>query len=561
MKEYFSIKFTSRYLTIIIAFAHFLIISVGFFSFISYQRAASDLIVHQDSQLAFSSAIRLNKELMKYVDELNVIAHDPDILGNNSIRKNEKFRSFENRLSIFDTGIVFLDYGGVVQNISPFNQSIIGQDWSDYAFFTEQLKAPRIYFSDALKIEPIGKEAIVISVPLLTSGGEFKGVLAGLFQLGSQSVSSFYASIVKLRIGLTGNTYLLDGNQRVIYDSAGSDSLASHSSREFGFLVFDEINGAYRTRDEEGNLIIAAYSHVPDTDWVLVIEDDWKILNAPIRNSQNIVLGFLGFGMVLPAISVVILARMRNKEESRIDSTQKENFLAEEIIHKASISIPPVIPGWDFFLPPNSENFTNIILTDFYGLTNGQIGMTVAYMKKGGVQSALMLNSLKSLIQCTADNEPSLSKIGEYLNKTLFSQLSDGMTIDCFLAHLNIKSGLCHYCYFGFPNILLSSSDATPVKVLGPLNQELGKSYDLKIEESSIDFLHGTKMFLLIPDEIKEITNYAYSQKSDFSDIIARMDFSSLSLEKSMSDLQRAFNDTNLANHQIFSFGRKNEGF
>ena len=44
-------------------------------------------------------------------------------------------------------------------------------------------------------------------------------MLAGLFRLGESRVSAFYASIVRLRLPGTGNTYIVDKAGQIIYDS------------------------------------------------------------------------------------------------------------------------------------------------------------------------------------------------------------------------------------------------------------------------------------------------------------------------------------------------------
>jgi hypothetical protein len=63
-----------------------------------------------------------------------------------------------------------------------------------------------------------------------------------MFQLGEPTISAFYANIVRLRIGETGSTYLLDGDSHILYHrrsnpggepypvASGSTPLAYHRS-------------------------------------------------------------------------------------------------------------------------------------------------------------------------------------------------------------------------------------------------------------------------------------------------------------------------------------------
>jgi len=46
--------------------------------------------------------------------------------------------------------------------------------------------------------------------------GEFNGVLAGMFRVGATSVSALYGDIAKLRVGVSGDVFVVDGGGRVI---------------------------------------------------------------------------------------------------------------------------------------------------------------------------------------------------------------------------------------------------------------------------------------------------------------------------------------------------------
>jgi len=556
MAEYLSFKPNSKLVTIFIAAAHFIIIAVGFFSFISYRNAASNLLIHQDSQLAFSSAVRLNKELEKYIEELTAIAHDPAILGNNYREKNERLQELVNRLMIFDAGAVLINHNGIVQAAVPYNLELNGQDWSDIPFFSEQFRSPRAYFSNAVQLQQIDKEVIAVSVPLLTSDNEFKGVLAGLFQVGSSSVSSFYASIVKLRIGLTGNTYILDGNRQLLYDSGGVDISDSRAFRKFEDMQLEDLSGAYRTRDGEGNQVIAAYGKVPDTDWVLIIEDDWRIINSPVRTSQNIILGFLGFGMILPAVSVAVLSRMRAREDLVIDSAQEEERIEDEIMRRTSMDIPPVIPGWEFSFPPNNSITSNFVLSDIFLRSGSQVGLTLAYTRKDHIETALNLNALRSLVQNLSASGSNLAAISRSVNQTFFHQLSEGQGIDLLLAHFDITTGRFDFCALGFPDILISGPDQASLKLLTFQNQRLGAAYEMDVKEMKLDFSPGTRMFFLIPDKLPWLKNHMKLTETDFSQMTLGEDFSSLDLAGALNCLQELLANSDYAGHQIFAVSR-----
>jgi len=115
------------------------------------------------------------------------------------------------------------------------------------------------------------------------AGGELVGVLAGMFRIGEQTTSSFYASIVRMRLAQSGGTYLLDGAGTILYHSAYTAIGTSIQDRGLPYrITHDEVN-ALRTRDETGNDIVAAYAPIPGTRWMLVTEDDWASLTSAVQ--------------------------------------------------------------------------------------------------------------------------------------------------------------------------------------------------------------------------------------------------------------------------------------
>jgi hypothetical protein len=494
----------SRVTTIFIAIAHFIIIAVGFFTFITYQNTSANLLIQQDSQLAFLSAIRLNGELLKFAEELNTLARDPVILSDVFIERNRKFQSYENRLAVFDGGTILLSNEGKVQTSIPVESSLVGADWSEFDFFSAQLNTPGLFLSDAITFPHSTSEVVVLSVPLITSENEFKGVLAGMFKIGATSVSSFYASIVKLRLGLTGSTYLLDGQNRILYDSATLTSRSLSEISHLDFLDFSASSGAYRTRDEQGNQIIAAYSSVPDTKWKLVIEDDWNIITAPVRPYQNTILGFLGFGMILPAISVAILSRMRSREEQRITSRAEENKIADDLVYRLSTINPPYVHGWDFFFRPTTNEPDILLMQDIFVTDRGRLVGNFAYQKKDGISSALMLHQIKTVIHSAFHNQESLKKAVETANKLVFTHISEDNPISLFCVEIDPVNGSAEYINLGFEGAYQFDDYLATPQPVEITQQGLGSGLELHCNSHEFRFEQGSNFLLLVPDKAYE---------------------------------------------------------
>jgi hypothetical protein len=500
-RKYSLVNPNSRITTIFIAIAHFIIIAVGFFTFINYQNTSANLLIQQDSQLAFLSATRLNGELMKFAEELNILARDPVILSDVFIERNRKFHSFENRLAVFDGGTILLSNEGKVQTSIPVDRSLVGADWSEFEFFSAQLTTPGLFLSDAITFPHKNSEVVVLSVPLITNENEFKGVLAGMFKIGATSVSSFYASIVKLRLGLTGSTYLLDGQNRILYDSATLTARSLSEISHLDFLDFSATSGAYRTRDERGNQIIAAYSSVPDTSWKLVIEDDWDIVTAPIKPYQNTILGFLGFGMILPAISVAILSRMRAREEQRITSRTEENKIADDLVYRLSTINPPYVHGWDFFFRPTANEPEILLMQDIFITDQGRLVGNFAYQRKDGISSALMLHQIKTVVHSAFHNQESLKKAVETANKLVYTHISEDNPISLFCVEIDPVKGSAEYINLGFEGAYQLDDHLLNPQPVDITSQGLGSGMDLHCNSHKFQFEPGSNFLLIVPDK------------------------------------------------------------
>src|SRR5512133_636661 len=78
-------------------------------------------------------------------------------------------------------------------------------------------RAPAPLFSDIVDDGPDGKKVIALAVPVLGTNGTFRGAVLGMFHLELNTVSPFFGTIIKLRIGGTASSFLIDRNQRVVY--------------------------------------------------------------------------------------------------------------------------------------------------------------------------------------------------------------------------------------------------------------------------------------------------------------------------------------------------------
>ena len=174
-------------------------------------------------------------------------------------------------------------------------------------------------------------------MPITGPQGEFIGVLAGMFRLGATSVSALYGDIAKLRVGVSGDVYLVDGDGRVIAhpDPAlvGTDLTSQRMVRR----VVSGQTGAERTRDLNRRDVVAGYAPVPGTPWGLIAVENWSTLIRPSQGYRTFLLVLLVLGVLVP--SLVVLLGVRRLTRPVLDLTQAARQVAAgDFEHTVSIT-------------------------------------------------------------------------------------------------------------------------------------------------------------------------------------------------------------------------------
>ena len=172
--------------------------------------------------------------------------------------------------------------------------------------FEKVRKTLRPAFSNIFRDATSGDDVILVGVPIMGGGNEFKGMLAGMFTIRHSLIGVTYAEVLELKAGRTGFAYLVDGNGLVIYHQDGS---LVGSSLEVTALVARATSGetgAIVTRDSSGQSVISGFAPVPGTDWGLITQERWETVVGPIRDRSRLLLGLLVAGGVLSAALIFI---------------------------------------------------------------------------------------------------------------------------------------------------------------------------------------------------------------------------------------------------------------
>lgn len=286
-----------------------LLLAVALVAYFAYQQVTETLAIERDQQLTRLSASQLLSKLTPYADELTALARTADIRLGDASRQQNALVEARNRLVVFDGGVVLLDTFGTVRASEPARPELAGQDWSNRDYFRRMVSDPKPTFSNILNDGLDSTEVIAVAVPVIGDRGEFLGTLVGMFRLGPTAVSAFYGSIVKLRIGQSGNPYLVDGLGKVIYHWDNTNIGEDFSSQPVVQRVLGGETGAIRTRDLQDNDIVAGFSPVPGTDWSLVTEESWTTLSNAARTYRETLVLLLVMGIVIPTTVVAIGVR------------------------------------------------------------------------------------------------------------------------------------------------------------------------------------------------------------------------------------------------------------
>lgn len=418
---------------------------IAIYTFIAYRQSASALVVEKDRQVVSLSASRLKEELDTFADLLQSVGRLHDITQGNAETRRAALFASRNRLSVFDGGVVLLDNLGRVVASQPAREGIEGDDWSDREYFGALLTTNSAFYSDTSSDGPFGVKVIVVSVPLLGDGGEFVGALCGMFRLGEPTVSSFYAAILKLRLGQSGHTYIVDGRGRLLFDS-GAGQNESAIGEEVNIqgvagIAIDKGGDATRTRDGAGHDIVAAHAPVPGTGWTLVTTDDWAELTSQTRPYGQLLVGLLGLGMALPALAVALLLRERSGQAVQRQAADEEARLAELMQRTLLSNQPPLVSGWNVSLhyrptPSVGGDFYDLLL-----LPDGRLVIALANIPKRGVEAAVAMATTRAAVRGAARRMLSPAEALVSMNEILCAELEADDCVRCVYALLDPSSG------------------------------------------------------------------------------------------------------------------------
>lgn len=277
-------------------------VAAGIIALNAYEQVARNVVQQRDTELARVSASRLSEGLSQYSGILKSTAAEDDIKSMETARLSSALEEAESRLYVyFDAGLVVYDSEGIALSSQPFSAERKGTEFpltpgvdSEFDMMRTTLRPA---FSNVFEDTVSGEEVVLIGVPILGENGDFRGVLAGMATIRYSLLGIMYTEVLELKAGHSGYAYLVDGNGRVIYHRnvslLGTSELADS---EPVMQATRGESGAVITKDVTGETVISGFAPVPDTEWVIITQENWDNVVGPIQDYSKLLLGLLVAG-------------------------------------------------------------------------------------------------------------------------------------------------------------------------------------------------------------------------------------------------------------------------
>jgi nitrate/nitrite-specific signal transduction histidine kinase len=288
--------------------------AVALVTFIAYQQVTEELVITRDEQLTRLAANQLSTQLEQFTETLTTLARTLGRYQEDINAQRDALKQSKDRLAVFDAGVVLLDTFGTVVAAEPQRPEIMGQDWSNRSYYQDifhyyLLGTMTHTYSDIVFDGPHGGAVVTLTSPIIGEQEEFLGAVVGMFHAETTQAGVLPAEFTKLRLGSSAEAVLLDSLGQVIYQSSNKQEVRDTFETPALLRMLQGYTSALRTRDAQGQDIVASISAVPDTTWRLIVLENWRTLTSTSRGYQTFLLLLLGLGIAVPALVVSLAVR------------------------------------------------------------------------------------------------------------------------------------------------------------------------------------------------------------------------------------------------------------
>ncbi len=212
-------------------------------------------------------------------------------------------KTFFNTHPKFENGIFILDEKGDLWADYPAYPEARGKNYSHREYFQTTMEKQKGIIGVPYRSARTGEPVATFTALLKGTRGQTLGLVGCSVRL---SHIDAFGGIRKLRIGETGYLYILDPSGRILIHP--EDEKVFQVASPVPVLIPSdafcaEPGGVEEAIDLEGVPVVRSIRRIPETDWILVVQQDRSEAFAPIRKARTRVFVYT---LVIIALSVLI---------------------------------------------------------------------------------------------------------------------------------------------------------------------------------------------------------------------------------------------------------------
>ena len=259
---------------------------------------------------------QLNAWLTERTSDITIISGDTklkeleQLIGKKSYNKKDREIISDSRQVLNRFFVTYPDYYEFFI-INPVNGKKLvstqqyeeGEDRSGNDFFLIPMASGKIYLKDIYYSQYLSKLTMTYSAPIFGKGGS-KNKIIGILVAHINVNNSLYKLLLeRIGLGKTGETLIVNK------DIVALNQLRWYENAPLNLKIAAKpaVNAAHGetavalTNDYRGEVVLAAYTYIPQTGWGFVCKQDMQELDAPVRDLM------LSFLLIFCITSIVIL--------------------------------------------------------------------------------------------------------------------------------------------------------------------------------------------------------------------------------------------------------------
>ncbi len=363
--------------------------AVAWFTFYSYQSVIGDQAVKQDwavvqskTKPLFEAFVDLaNPTLIRALLQIDLRKEDPLEVRAQTILDQTP------GLDIFDGGIYFVEQQGKVYKTWPEQPDVLGQDWSGTPHFRFVIDHPgRAADTDLRHIESSGKEILCSTVAQNGPRGEFVGAAYFCFTVYPATQNAYYEAFRKAFevAGLGPNSYIIDGNQRIIFSLDPSQMGKDLSGEAYLQQLLQGQSASRRFRKGQEDVLVS-YAPVWAFSsnlvlWNLIKEESWADVMRPSLPYRQLLLVLLALGVVVPVLVTAYGVRHITVPIQKLIQTSKQ-VTAGQFEHRIEVKTGDEVEA----------------LADQFNLMSAELGDSYASLEKKVAERTHELATLNAI--------------------------------------------------------------------------------------------------------------------------------------------------------------------